>query len=213
MRDAPHLTKMAPLSVSLMAQGYPPGARPPMLALPLQTERLVLRDFREGDWEAVHRYACDPQVVRYMKWGPNSEEETKAFVQRALSTQQEDPRRAFELAVTLKETGALIGACSLHVSRPEHRQGWIGYCFHRAYWGRGYGTEAASVLIALGFEQLGLHRIFATCDARNLASARVLEKAGMRREGHLRHDEWLRGEWRDTYLYAILEHQWDPARV
>ena len=62
--------------------------------------------------------------------------------------------------------------------------------------------------MGLGFGTLELHRIFATCDVRNVASARVLEKVGMRREGHLREDSCMRGQWRDSYVYGILEHEW-----
>jgi RimJ/RimL family protein N-acetyltransferase len=173
----------------------------------LETNRLVLREFEAGDWEAVHEYASDPQVVRYVEWGPNSEEDTRAFLQYAL-TPPEQPRRQCSLAIVLKAEGRLIGGCSIAVSNPEQREGWIGYIFNRDFWGQGYATETARALVAFGFEQLGLHRILATCDPENVASARVLEKAGMRREGHLREHLWQKGKWRDSYLYAILEREW-----
>jgi RimJ/RimL family protein N-acetyltransferase len=108
----------------------------------------------------------------------------------------------------LKSDGQLIGGCRLNIADAKSRQGRIAYLFNRNYWGRGYATEATAAIIAFGFEQLGMHRIFATCDVKNFASARVLEKVGMRREGLRREDELLRGEWRDSYLYAILEQEW-----
>ncbi len=178
------------------------------MPLPLRTERLILRDFEEADWEAVHIYACDPEVLRYMTWGSNSEDDTRAFIARKLEGQRQEPRTTYDLAVVLASEARLIGSCGLVVSRPETGQGWIGYCYHRDYWGRGFATEAARVIVDFGFEELGMHRIFATCDVENVGSARVMEKLGMRREGHFLQNEWVRGRWRDTYLYAILVEEW-----
>ena len=178
-----------------------------MSLLPLQTDRLILRDFVAGDWRAVHTYAADPEVVRYMEWGPNDEASTRAFIERVLAFQHVHPRRDFELAITLRAGGELIGGCGFHISDPQNRTGWLGYILARERWGQGYATEAARALLRFGFEHFGLHRIWATCDPRNVASAHVLEKIGMRREGHLRENKLQRWNWRDSYLYAILEHE------
>jgi len=174
----------------------------------LATEPLLLRDFIEDDWQAVHEYAVDPEVVRFMDWGPNTEQQTKDFIARTIGHRQEEPRRAFELAVVLKDSNRLIGGCGLRISRPEHHCGDIGYIFNRQFWGHGYATEASRAIVRFGFEQCGLHRIFATCDAQNAGSAHVLEKLGMRREGHFLHDKWQREQWRDSFLYAILVDEW-----
>lgn len=179
-----------------------------MRKLTLLTDRLLLRDFVKADWRAVHEYASDPDVVRYMPWGPNSVDETKAFVSRALAGQREAPRTKHELAVILREQGRLIGGCGIRVSAPSDRRADMGYCLHREFWGAGYATEAAVALLEFGFGRLGLHRIVATCDVDNAASARVLEKIGMRREAAFREDSLMRGDWRDSYLYAILEDEW-----
>lgn len=173
-----------------------------------RTERLALRDFEEADWTSVHSYASDPQVVRYMDWGPNTDKESKNFVSRAIAFQKVQPRRNYTLAIVLKHKERLIGGCGIHVSGPDNREGWIGYCLHRDFWGKGYATETAKALLNFGFDQLDLHRIFATCDPANVKSERVLEKIGMKREGHLREHKWTKGEWRDSLLYAILEHEW-----
>jgi [ribosomal protein S5]-alanine N-acetyltransferase len=90
----------------------------------------------------------------------------------------------------------------------EARAGVIGYSLAQQYCGHGYATEAASSLLWFGFESLGLHRISATTDVRNFASWRVMEKLEMRREGHFRENVWQRGQWRDSFLYAILAHEW-----
>ena len=177
----------------------------------IQADRVLLRDSEQADWQAVHSYASDPEVVRYMDWGPNTEDETKSFVKRSITSQQEEPRRDFELAVVLE--GRLIGGCGIYISDPRNREGWIGYCLNRGFWGRGIGTETARAIVAFGFDRLGLHRIFATCDPENVASARVLEKTGMHREGLLRERKWTKGRWLDCVLYAILDHEWPRLKT
>jgi len=177
-----------------------------------QTRRLILRDFEEADWKAVHSYASDPEVVRYVDWGPNTVEETRNFVRRAIAAQKEQPRRNYHFAIVLKAENRLIGACGIFVSNPNNREGWIGFVLNRHFWGQGYATEAAKALLEFGFEKLHLHRIFATCDPENVASAHVLEKIGMLREGHLREHKWVKGKWRDSLLYAILDREWKEQK-
>jgi RimJ/RimL family protein N-acetyltransferase len=143
-----------------------------------------------------------------MAWGPNTEEETQRHVQETVARQRTGEETFNSFAVILKENDQLIGSVALRVSNPDHRGGFIGYAFNRSYWGQGYATEAARALLAFGFERLNLHRIFATCDPRNVASSRVLEKIGMRREGHLREHKWQKGRWRDSFMYAILAQEW-----
>lgn len=180
--------------------------------VPIQTERLVVRDFEEADWQAVHSYASDLEVVRYVDWGPNTEEETKNFIKRAVTYQKEQPRRHYDLATVLKAEDQIIGGSGFHVSDPDNREGWIGYVLNRHFWGKGYATETAKALLDFGFRQHKLHRIFATCYPANTASAHVLEKVGMKREGHLREHKWAKGGWRSSYLYAILDYEWKKLK-
>jgi len=98
--------------------------------LTLPTERLVLREFPKGDWQAVYEYASDPEVVHYMLWGLNTEEETRDFIKRAMASYEKDPRREYQFAVTLEEENRLIGSCGLCVSNPDHQEAWIGYYFN-----------------------------------------------------------------------------------
>jgi sulfate adenylyltransferase large subunit len=205
-RDPKEAVPVVESASSPGAQAAPQAAR--NTGILLTTERLILRDFVEDDWRAVHEYDTDPEVVRYMPWGPNTEQQTKEFIAGAIRQQEEMPRRQYELAVVLRDTNRLIGACGLRLSRPDHHGGDIGYSFNRQFWGQGYATEAARAIIRFGFEQCGLHRIFATCDAQNVASGRVLEKLGMRREGHFLQDKWERQQWRDSLLFAILADEW-----
>ena len=174
----------------------------------ITTKRLLIREFQTPDWREVHAYASDPETVRYMDWGPNTESDTKAFVRRAIDAQKSKPRTHYDLAVTLRTTGKLIGACAVFVN-PARKEGDIGYCLNKSYWSSGYGTEAARAMISFGFTRLALHRITGRCDPTNIGSNRVLEKAEMSLEGHLREDFPIRGKWYDTMIYAILECEWN----
>lgn len=167
----------------------------------LETKRLWIREYRPEDWESVHAYASDPEVVRYMLWGPNSEEETRAFVQEVLRAANDHPRTDYDLALVTKDGNQLIGGCSLVL---DGQNGEIGYCLHPAYWRQGYASEATRELIRWAFAKKGLHRISATCRPDNKGSAGVLEKVGMVREGHLREHLYSKGRFHDSYLYAIL---------
>ena len=180
---------------------------------PIQTERLLVRDFNENDWQSVHDYASDPEVVRYMEWGPNTEEETKNFIQRTIPSQKEQPRQKYTLAIILRDDTELIGSGGIKVSNPNNLEAEVGYCLNRQFWGRGYATEVGKALLRFGFEKLNLHRIFATSDPENKASVHVLENIGMNREGRLREHKWIKGTWCDSYLYAILDREWTTMRM
>jgi RimJ/RimL family protein N-acetyltransferase len=174
----------------------------------LTTQRLILREFVEEDWEAVLTYQSDPLYLRYNPWTQRSEAGVREFVGWFLANQQEQPRAKFQLAVILKGEGRLIGNCGVRVNDPELREGNIGYELDPRHWGRGYATEAAREIVRFGFEELGLHRIWSWCVAENVGSARVLEKVGMRQEGYLREKEYYRGRWWDQRLFAILDREW-----
>jgi RimJ/RimL family protein N-acetyltransferase len=107
-----------------------------------------------------------------------------------------------------QERDELIGGIGIHA---EGSNGMLGYCFARSAWGHGYATESGRTVLEFGFKSLRLHRIWACCDPDNAGSVRVLEKLGMRKEGHLRQDCQIRGEWRDNLLFAILEEEWVPT--
>ena len=176
-----------------------------MSPVKIEADRVLIRELSESDWVRIQEYASDEKVVRYETWGPNSENQTKEFLSSAIKASQESPRQVFELAVILRDTDALIGTCGIRIQDKTNRAGDIGYTLRKDHWGQGLGTEVAQALIQFGFSQLKLHRIWATCHVNNKASARVLEKAGMQREGMLRKNILQRGEWRDSYLYAVLE--------
>lgn len=172
---------------------------------PIQTERLLLREFELRDEEDVHMYGSDPEVCRFTAWGPNSVEDTRTVIAQRRAAQLTWPRNRVELALEHVGDGRVIGSIMLDVVSRENRAAELGYAMNREFWNGGYATEAAAAVVDRAFSQLKLHRVFATCDARNLASVRVLEKLGFRREGHFRLDVLQKGEWRDSFLYALLE--------
>lgn len=171
----------------------------------LQTARLLLREFVPADAPAVHAYASDESVTRFTDWGPNTVEETEEFFQEALSAGKAQPRNSYLFAITLNQSPA-IGCARLGIVSLGDRVGDLGYVLNAEYWGRGIATEATQRLLTFGFKDLGLHRIFATCHPDNIGSSRVLEKAGFQLEGRLREDKLVRGAYRDSLLYAILEN-------
>lgn len=175
---------------------------------PIRTERLLLREFRESDLDSLHAYASDPEVARYMDWGPNDEATTRDFLDRALKAQTTWPREDVNLAVEHLADGRVIGSIRLGLKDPANRTADLGYSYNRAYWRQGYGTEAARAVLAVGFETLGLHRIWATANVRNRASWSLLAKLGLRREARFQRNLFVKGVWRDTYLYAILAEEW-----
>jgi len=175
----------------------------------IETPRLLLRQFKKTDWKEVHEYAADPEVARFMEWGPNTVDDTVDFVDMALRHQKENPRSFFDFAVTLKDSGKLIGACGFRLHPVLVEQAEIGYTYNRNYWRQGYGSEACTAMIEVGFSKLDLHRMFATCDANNAGSAGVLRKCGMRQEGHFVQDKKIKDKWRDTLLFAILRSEWE----
>ncbi len=176
----------------------------------LETERLVLRDFVIEDWPTVLAYQRDPRYNRYYpdRWVDRSDDEVRAFVQRLIDCQHESPRRTFQLAITLPETGAVIGNCGVRRKPGTEWDAEIGYELNPEHWGRGYATEVARTMVAFGFDELGLHRVSARCIADNLASANVLRKVGMRLEGRIREHEHFQGRWWDSLDFGLLEAEW-----
>ena len=144
----------------------------------IESKRLVIRDFVESDWRAVHEFACQEEILRYEPWGSNSEEDTQDYIRNAIQQQQLKPAKIVELAVTLKTTGELIGSCGikLMVTRPSHFN--LGYIINPRHWKLGYASEAASALIGFAKSNYPEKQIAANCDEGNIASCRVLEKCG-----------------------------------
>lgn len=181
------------------------------MRLPLRTARLFARDFEPSDFDAVHAYASDPEVTRFMFFPPRSRDETHDYLERMRLTQHQVPRLVWELAVVRADDGRLIGGCDLTLEQP--READLGFIFARDAWGHGYASEMARALVPAAFEALGVDRVFATCDVDNHASARVLERAGLRREARLDRHKFARDRWWTSFLYALRRDDWLASRT
>lgn len=173
----------------------------------LITPRLVLRDYRPDDYQAIREYDADPEVQRYRGAHIITEQQTRDYLQAMIGWAAEQPRTRYMLAVCRPADDRPIGWLPLRLTRPELREAEIGWTISRCHWGQGYATEAARAMLRYGFSELDLHRIIALCRVENRASWRVMEKLGMRREGLLREADWSNGAWDDLYLYAILDRE------
>ena len=170
----------------------------------IETQRLLIKPFDPADWEDLHEYLSDGQVVRFEPYNVFTADESRMEAVRRSS----DP--AF-WAVCLKDGGKLIG--NLYLAGQPFDTWELGYVFNARYQGKGYATEAAASLLDHVFGRLGARRVTAMCNPHNTASWQLLERLGMRREGHLIRNIWFkrdeRGEpiWADTYEYAILAEE------
>lgn len=165
-----------------------------------------LRLLRLDDWPAVHAWASREEACRFQVWGPNTEDETRTFVAEVVADAALDPPP--RLAYAVEVDGEVLGNGTLTFRSRAQRQGEISYIVHPDAWGRGIATAAGRELLRIGFSEHGLHRIYATCDPRNLGSAAVLKKLGMTYEGRLRHTQYIRDGWRDSELFSLLEDEW-----
>lgn len=174
----------------------------------VKTLRLLLREFVEQDWRAVYAYQNDPRYLEFYEWEHRSEQEVKAFVNRFIDQQQALPRTKFQLAIVLPNSNRLIGNVGLRKDSVKAYHAELGYELDPREWGNGYATEAATGLLKFAFEQWRVHRVTARVIANNHNSVRLLEKLGMRQEGHLREDEFFKGRYWDTLIYGMLEEEW-----
>lgn len=175
----------------------------------LETDRLILRDFVKGDWQRVLEYQSDPLYLRYNDWSERTPEAAQGFVGLFLDHQIQEPRIKFQLAIVLKSQNQMIGNCGVRMNKVDALDADVGYELDPKHWNHGYATEAAGAMMDFGFSRLGVHRTWASCIAENVGSAHVLEKLGMRLEGHLRENKYFKGRWWDTLIYATLADEWD----
>ena len=170
------------------------------------TSRLLLRPITPDDAPAIHRYMSDPSVTVWLPQGPLDAAATRAFAEKNAGEHAE------ALAVIVAASGKLAGHMVFHpwVVTRTCEIGWVLGAQHQR---QGYATEAARSLLAYAFETLGCHRVIATCQPENIASWRVMEKLGMRREGHFRACIHRPPDgWWDEYFYALLAEEYLVAK-
>jgi RimJ/RimL family protein N-acetyltransferase len=169
----------------------------------MRTGRLLIREFEASDLDALHELRTREESVRWLYEDPPSLLEDRARLDRRMRNLR-FALTGDALGFAAVADGELVADISLFLRSAEHHQGEIGFIAHPDHWGRGYATEAAAAVLELGFETFALHRIIGRLEARNAASARVLEKLGMCREAHLVENELVKGEWQSEIVYAKL---------
>jgi len=179
----------------------------------LETPRLILRRFRDSDLASFMAYRNDREIARYQSWESITRTEAAKFIAQQSRHRPGIPGKWFQFAAEAKAGGDLAGDCALLVIKTTPRIGEIGYTFAREYQHSGLATEAARAVIDFAFGSLALNRVIATTDCRNAASVKLMERIGMRREGHFIHNAWFKGEWCDEYQYSVLREHWASIRV
>jgi RimJ/RimL family protein N-acetyltransferase len=175
---------------------------------PVVTRRLVIRRMTETDLLDFLKYQTHPDVLRYMPVEPLTEERAVRFLARQAVVEIGDEGGYIVFAIYHIGDAKTIGEVGINVLPQAQSKGEIGWSLHPHYQGYGYATEAAQVLLTYGFAHHKLHRITSICDTRNTASFRLMERLGMRREGHLRQSQFMKGAWQDEYIYALLLDEW-----
>lgn len=176
----------------------------------LKTERLILYMLTWDHLEKIHQLNSHPEVEKFNTIGiPENLDVTRELIRPAIEDQKLSQRKNYGWAICLKDS-TFIGKAGLSLSENRKKMAEIHYSLVPEYWGKGYATEVVNVVIKFGFETLKLHRIEAGTATENLRSIRVLEKAGMIREGIRRKILPIRGAWKDNFHYAILE---DDSRI
>ncbi|MEV6821468.1 GNAT family protein [Nocardiopsis dassonvillei] len=176
----------------------------------LSSARLTLRELRPTDVGDLLRVYGDAEAVRHLSFTPRTRQQCAAIVEAAMTDSEQESRGVYMLAVARQEE--LVGTARLAVDeRPHSAQ--IGFALRPDLWGRGFGSELVQLLLRLGFDELGLKRIWGARSPGNQASERVMLRAGMVEEGRIRRHLWTRDAWRDSIVHSILDDEWTTDSV
>lgn len=175
---------------------------------PIVTKRLIIRRMAETDLLDFLAYQTHPEVLRYTPIEPLTQERATQFLARQAVVEISDEGGYIVFAIHHVGDVKIIGEIGINFLPKAQSKGEIGWSLHPNYQGCGYATEAAQVLLTYGFRHHNLHRITSICDTRNTASYMLMERLGMRREGHLKQSQLIQGAWQDEYIYALLVEEW-----
>jgi len=171
----------------------------------MTTLRLLIRDPLISDLKIIHQLLMLPETVEYNPSGyPESELATGALLERWVSQISLEKRTCYFYVIETLKDGAFVGIISLERGKEGYLNAEIWFKLHTHSWNKGYATEALKAMIHFGFKDLGLHRIEAGCSTLNIASSRVMENAGMTKEGVKRKNLPLKGGWHDSFQFAVL---------
>jgi [ribosomal protein S5]-alanine N-acetyltransferase len=172
----------------------------------LKTNRLHIRELTLADIHNVHKLHSLPETDEFNTLGiPETIQVTEKILESWLNVQKQEPRLSYVFGIDRNNDNTFIGLIALNLGKATYRTAEVWFKIHKDFWRKGYTTETLIRLLDFGFNDLKLHRIEAGCATENIASSKVLEKAGMTREGMKRKKLPIRGEWKDNYFYGILE--------
>ena len=180
-----------------------------LMTLYLESHRLILRPFQDSDLAVFLAYRNDPQVAKYQSWNvPFPRESGIQFVDAMKIANPNSMGEWYQAAVELKSTSEMIGDVAFCTTAYDSRQALIGYSLARQFWHKGFAFEALGCLLKYLFEERDIHRVIAECDVENVASWKLLEKLGFRREAHLIENIYFKGRYGSEYHYALLRREW-----
>ncbi|QNP72247.1 GNAT family N-acetyltransferase [Streptomyces roseirectus] len=177
-----------------------------------QGPRLHLRELQPSDTDALFAIYGSELATAHLSFEPRTRDDVRAMVTHAEASARVDPRTEYVLGVAEHATGTLVGVARLAADPHQLRAATMGFALNPAHWGQGLGTETVRLLLALAFEDLALHRVWAARSPANEPSARAMSRAGMTVEGRIREHVHKRGAWRDSVVHAMLEREWEEAR-
>lgn len=173
----------------------------------IETERLLIRKLTKEDAPDIFHYASDPETTKFVLFPTHQTvEDTWKFLGPTL--EKYEKKEVAPWGIEWKETGRLIGTSDFIWWNPDHKKAEIGFILTKEYWNQGIMSEAVKKLIQFGFEEMELNRIEARCHENNIASARVMEKVGMKLEGLAREALFVKGDYWNLKQYAILRQDW-----
>lgn len=180
----------------------------------IESSRLLLRPFGMDDCGAVLEYQSNPEVVRYVPWPVRDASMVEAAIAKAVHQTKFDAQGDYlSLALVRKSDGRVVGQMNAMYNSEQHRCAEFGYVVNPTFAGQGYATEASRILVDALFKTQRFRRVIAKLDVRNIASRVVLEKLGFRREAHFIEDDFFKGEWTSTLVYATLRQEWERAAL
>lgn len=172
-------------------------------------ERVAIRDFVLDDAGAAAAIIGDDRVTHWLSFDSRPPEAATAMMERAIEMASLDPRTEYYLGITPIDRDRIVGFVRLELSGV--RAAKLGFAIATEHWGKGYAPEAAALMMAFGFDELGLHRISAAVGPENERSLRLVEQLGFVREGTIRDHVFTNGAWRSSHLYSILESEYQAA--
>ena len=175
------------------------NTNPPLLT----TERLHLRGICEADSDDLFPLYSDMKTLEY--WGRDPvQSPAEAWKEIQENMKGIESGSAILWGIAFRESGQLIGTCTIFKINQQNRNGEIGYILNRVHWGKGLMTEAIDCVLDYAFNELELHRLEADTDPKNLASLALLEKRGFQREGYFRERWFVHGKWHDSVMLGLL---------